>query len=97
MVIDGSLAFKSESFVTEFMTIAEPFLSELKSATGGETPPRMTSNGRIVSITVPVSISDAWKLISNMTAEPDEEGVKEAMQKVDDLAEKENKKEEKGE
>ena len=97
MVIDGSLAFKSEAFVTEFMTIAEPFLSELKSATGGETPPRMSSNGRIVSITIPVSISDAWKLISNMTAEPDEEEVEEAMQKVDELAEKEKKKEEKGE
>ena len=97
MMLEGSFAFKSESFVTEFLTIAEPFLSEVKSVAGGETPPRMTSNGRIVSITVPVSISDAWKLISNMTAEPDEEEVKEAMQKVDDLAEKEKKKEEKGE
>ncbi len=97
MMLEGSFAFKSESSVTEFLTIAEPFLSEVKTAAGGETPPRMTSNGRGVSITIPVNISDAWNLISNMTAEPDEEEVKEAMQKTDELAEKEKKKEDKGE
>ena len=60
----------------------------MKSVAHGETPPRITTNGRVVGVTVPVSISDAWGLLANMTAEPDEKEVEEAMKKADEAAEK---------
>lgn len=71
MMIGGSFAFKSETFASEFVTIAQPFLSELKSYAGGETPPRINANGKDISVTIPVSISDAWKAISNITQGPE--------------------------
>ena len=71
MMIDGLFSFKSESFASDFVAIAQPLLPELKSYAGGETPPRMNANGKDVSITIPVSISDAWNLISNFTQEPE--------------------------
>lgn len=88
MILDGSFSFKAESSVPAFVAIAEPFLSQVKSVAHGETPPRITTNGRVVGITVPVSISDAWGLLANMTGEPDEKEVEEAMKKADEAAEK---------
>ena len=71
MMIGGSFAFKSETSASEFVTTAQPFLSEVKSVTGVETPPRINANGKDISITIPVNISDAWNAISNITAGPD--------------------------
>ena len=71
MMIGGSFAFKSETSASEFVTVAQPLLSEVKSYAGGETPPRINANGKDVSVTFPVSISDAWKAISNITQGPE--------------------------
>lgn len=79
MKLNGIFSFKSESDAAAFVTIAKPFLSEVKPATGTETPPRISATGKDVDITIPVNISDAWNLISNMTAEPDPEAVEEAL------------------
>ena len=80
--LNGIFSFKSESDAAAFVTIAQPILSQVKSYTGAETPPRISVTEKDVDITIPVSISDAWDLISNMTAEPDEEELKEAMERV---------------
>lgn len=82
MKLNGIFSFKSESGAAAFGTIAQPFLSKVKPFAGAETPPRAEVTGKDVDITIAVNISDAWALISNMTAEPDEEELKEAMEKV---------------
>lgn len=82
MKLNGIFSFKSESDAAAFVTIAEPVLSKVKPYAGAETPPHVEVTGKDVDITIPVSISDAWDLISNMTAEPDEEELKEAMERV---------------
>lgn len=82
MKLNGIFSFKSESDASAFVTVAQPFLSHVKPATGTETPPRVSVNGKDVDITIPVNMSDAWDLISNMTAEPDGEELKEAMERV---------------
>ena len=87
MILDGSLSFKAESSIPGFMTIAEPFLSQVKNVAHGETPPRISANGRVVSVTIPVNISDAWGFLSNMTGEPDEEELQEAQERAAKAAE----------
>jgi len=67
VMIGGSFAFKSETSASEFVTLAQPVLSEVKSFAGGETPPRINANGKDISITIPVSISDAWDAVSRIT------------------------------
>ena len=76
MRLNGILSFKSDSDAADFVTIAKPFLSEIKSVAGAETPPNISVSGKDVDITIPVSISDAWDLISNLTTEHSEEELK---------------------
>ena len=85
MMVGGTFAFKSETSAAAFITVAQPFLSQVKSLAGAENqnPPRIAVNGKDVSITIPVSISDAWDLVSNMTGDPViDENVEAAMKKV---------------
>jgi hypothetical protein len=91
MMLGGTFAFKSESFASDFVTIAQPFLSRVNSFTGTEsqTPPRVSVNGKDVSVTIPVDISNAWSLISNMTADPVlDENVEAGLRKVANPASK---------
>ena len=86
LMLGGTFSFKSESFVSAFVALAEPFLSQVKPAAGSETPPRVSTAGKDVSITIPVNISDAWDMISNFTAEPDPDEVEAAKEKLDSLS-----------
>jgi hypothetical protein len=84
MMLGGIFAFKSETSASAFVALAEPFLTEVKPAiAGNNTPPRIDATGKDVSITIPVNISDAWDLISNMTADPVlDENVEAGLRKV---------------
>lgn len=48
--LNAIFSFKSESDAAAFVTIAQPFLSEVKSVSGSETPPRVNVTGKDVDL-----------------------------------------------
>ncbi|MBR4255439.1 MAG: hypothetical protein IKQ16_10160 [Lentisphaeria bacterium] len=67
MILSGAFSFKTESSAADFQTVIKPFLSEAKEISGAETPPGVAATGKDVEVKIPISISDAWDLISHIT------------------------------
>lgn len=66
-IIKSVISFKSESDAATFAKTTEEVLSELKSYLGSDQSPRSTVTGKILNITIPINISDAWDMISRYT------------------------------
>lgn len=68
MMINGSFSFKTESSAADFLKNVKPAITQIKSLAGSETNPKVVSAGKDVDIMIPVSVSDVWDMIMNVSS-----------------------------